>query len=78
MGCLPTFVCTNFRREPLKGCLGLAANVVGGFAGGERGLRLFVEEGDFIIADPEQGDALTCLATLRVMPVQHSKDSCAG
>lgn len=33
----------------------VAVNVVGGFAGGERGLKIFVEEGDFMIADPQQG-----------------------
>lgn len=34
----------------------LAVNVVGGFPGGERGLKIFVEEGDFLIADPQQGE----------------------
>eukprot|EP00884_Botryococcus_braunii_P003362 jgi/Botrbrau1/13026/Bobra.0389s0018.3 len=41
-------------RYPDKETIGPLTNVVGGFAGGERGLKLFVEEGDFIIADPEQ------------------------
>ncbi len=44
-------------------------NVVGGFAGGERGVKLYVEEGDFIIADPEEGKARGTHAKYEYFPM---------
>lgn len=45
---------------PLLSCVAPAAGVVGGFAGGERGVQQFIDEGEVKIADKGESIDRTC------------------